>query len=363
MAQPKLVGTAELAELLGVSKQTVSNWRSKEDGFPDPIAELKSGPVWDQAAVVAWAVDRGMTSVELKRVASEPTAIVASLMNMKGGVGKSTLTANLGWYCAFRAQKRVLLVDLDPQFNLTQYVLGVDRYEQLVKENKPTILDVFEQVGVNAVTRVAPKREPSSIIMRLKAWNKGGRLDVVPSRLELAWTLKNPQFKEKPLAKFVAAVARNYDLILIDCPPTESILTEAAYLASEYILVPVRPEFLSTIGLQLLARSIADFRERNESAVLRLAGIVFNSTSPTKSEHARSRKDVSNVARQHDWYVFRNEVGYSDSYPRGSRFGTPIFQTDYARWERKLEFEAVAAEFMDRVGLKRNEPGTFTRHC
>ena len=130
---------------------------------------------------------------------------------------------------------------------------------------------------------------------------------VLPSRLELAWTLKNPQFKEKPLAKFVGAISKNYDLILIDCPPTESILTEAAYLASEYILVPVRPEFLSTIGLQLLARSIADFRERNESSVLKLAGIVFNSTSPTKSEHARSRKDVSNVARQHDWYVFGNE--------------------------------------------------------
>lgn len=352
MAQPIFVGTAELAELLGVSKQTIFNWRSKEDGFPEPIAELKSTPVWDQAVVVAWAVARGLSSPELQKALAQSNAIVVSLMNMKGGVGKSTLTANLGWYCAFRKQKRVLLVDLDPQFNLTQYVLGVDRYEQLVKEGRPTILDVFEQIGVNAVAKVAPKREPSSVISRLKAWKQGGKLDLVPSRLELAWTLKNPQFKEKPLAKFAAAVSKSYDLILIDCPPTESILTEAAYLASNYILVPVKPEFLSTIGLPLLARSIGDFLERNETATLKLAGIVFNSSSPGKSEHSRSRKDVATVARQYGWYVFQHELGYSDSYPRGSRYGTPIFHTNYARWDRISEFEALAEEFMERVGLK-----------
>jgi chromosome partitioning protein len=355
MAQPTLVGTAELAELLGVSKQTISNWRSKETDFPEPMAELKSTPVWDRSAVISWARERGLSSEGLQKLGAESSAVVVSLMNMKGGVGKSTLTANLGWYCASRQHKRVLLVDLDPQFNLTQYVLGVDRYEQLVKADRPTILDIFEQIGVNAVAKVSPKREPSSVTTRLKAWTKGGRLDLVPSRLELAWTLKNPQFKEKPLAKFTAAVSKNYDLILIDCPPTESILTEAAYLASNYILVPVKPEFLSTIGLPLLARSIADFEDRNESATLKLAGIVFNSSSPGKLEHSRSRKDVAAVAKQYGWYVFQHELGYSDSYPRGSRYGTPIFQTNYARWERINEFEALADEFMERVGLKRNE--------
>jgi len=354
MAQPTLVGTAELSELFGVSKQTISNWRAKET-FPSPIAELKAGPVWDQASVISWALEQGLTSGEVAGLATERAATIVSLMNMKGGVGKSTLTANLGWYCAYTEQRRVLLIDLDPQFNLTQYVLGVERYEQLVKADKPTVLDIFEQVGINAITKITPKREPTSIITRLRAWNRGGRLDLVPSRLELAWTLKNPQFKEKPLSKFVTAVASNYDLILIDCPPTESILTEAAYLASEYILVPVRPEFLSTIGLPLLARSMADFQDRNETVVLKLAGIVFNSISPNKTEHTRSKKDVARIAKQYGWYVFEHQVGYSDSYPRGARQGTPIFRTDYARWERIHEFEDVADEFMVRIGLKQGE--------
>src|SRR5438105_1214197 len=127
MAQPTLVGTAELAELLGVSKQTISNWRSKETDFPEPMAELKSTPVWDRSAVISWAREHGLSSEGLQRLGAESSAVVVSLMNMKGGVGKSTLTANLGWYCASRQHRRVLLVDLDPQFNLTQYVLGVDR--------------------------------------------------------------------------------------------------------------------------------------------------------------------------------------------------------------------------------------------
>jgi chromosome partitioning protein len=343
--QSSFVGTAELAELFKVSKQTIANWRTKDD-FPQPVAELKSGPVWNQHHVLSWAQRNNIAAPGLS---TQRAAVVVALMNMKGGVGKSTLTANLGWFCA--SQKlRVLLIDLDPQFNLSQYVLGVDSYEKLVKAEHPTALELFEQIGVGAISRVPPKRDPSAFICKVTDWGRG-RLDIVPSRLELAWTLKNPQFKEKPLQKFVRAVAGDYDLILIDCPPTESILTEAAYLAADYVLVPIKPDFLSIIGLPLLARSLADFRDRNESSDVQVAGILFNSTSPNKPEQIRSKKDAARIAKQHGWHVFQHEVSYSDSYPKGARMGTPIFLTEYARWEKKTEFWAVASEFMRRIGL------------
>ena len=72
-------------------------------------------------------------------------ATVASMVNMKGGVGKSTMTFNLAWYLAYRADLRVLAIDLDPQANLSQYILGADGYVQLRGSDRRTIVAVFEQ--------------------------------------------------------------------------------------------------------------------------------------------------------------------------------------------------------------------------
>jgi len=127
----ELVGLAEIAALFGTKKQVISNWRTRKPGFPSPAADLKSGPVWHRDDLVKWAKQEGISLAEsLKSETSShrrsPTrrARIVAIMNMKGGVGKSTLATNLGWHAAFGRDRRVLLVDLDPQFNLSQYVLG-----------------------------------------------------------------------------------------------------------------------------------------------------------------------------------------------------------------------------------------------
>ena len=91
--------------------------------------------------------------------------------------------------------------------------------------------------------------------------------------------MQNPALKERLLAKFLSTVESEYDLVLLDCAPTESILTTAAYLCSDFILVPVKPEYLSSIGLPLLIRSTEEFSRRYDDHPLHLAGIVFNATS------------------------------------------------------------------------------------
>ncbi len=77
-------------------------------------------------------------------------ATKVSIINMKGGVGKSTLCAQLAWHFSAKWgwDKRVLIVDLDPQFNVTQYVLGVQRYQnEVLVGNRPTMWDIFEQAS------------------------------------------------------------------------------------------------------------------------------------------------------------------------------------------------------------------------
>jgi chromosome partitioning protein len=353
--EDRLLGLAEVADLLRTSRQTVINWRQRREGFPKPLVDLKSGPVWRRGDIVAWADDAGVkiadddTSSLLGDSSRGPMATVA-LINMKGGVGKSTLTANLGWFCAYRKNQRVLLVDLDPQFNLSQYVMGTAGYEEHRDADKGTVLDIFEQATPSALAKKNKKKgddTPSDVIAHVQSWSDGSLVDLVPSSLDLAWTLKNPTGKAELLGHFLDEVRSSYDMILIDCAPTESILTEAAYRASDSVLVPVKPEYLSTIGLPLLVRSLEDFKRVSRQTV-DVLGIVFNA-SADKIEHDRSRSVVRKVADDNGWYVFENEVSYSDSYPKGSRYGKPIFLTDYARRHKISELYSVGEEFLRRL--------------
>ena len=112
-----------------------------------------------------------------------------------------------------------------------------------------------------------------------------------------------------------------YDLVLIDCAPTESILTTAAYLASDFLLVPVKPEYLSAIGLPLLAQSMRECQESYGNRNLELAGVVFNATTDYSPEEMLAKNEVRQIAAQYSWRVFDNEVSYSRSYAKGARLG------------------------------------------
>jgi chromosome partitioning protein len=349
----QLLGLAEAAELLQVTRQALGNWRQRREGFPEPRAELRSGPVWRQSDLLEWAAASGVAVALPGGGAVRPNAnglgTTVALMNMKGGVGKSTLTANLGWFCAVKKNQRVLLVDLDPQFNLSQYVLGTTGYEEHHDAGKGTVLDIFEQATPPSVSGAEKKRDvtPDEIIAPIRSWGDGSRLDLLPSSLELSFTLKNSSGKEQLLMHFLDEVRSAYDLILIDCAPTESVLTTAAYYASDSVLIPVKPEFLSTIGLPLVMNSLTEFRKLHKRTV-DVLGILFNASSE-KIEHDRSRSFVGEVAEEHGWYVFANEVTFSDSYPKGSRIGAPIFRTDYARYWKVQNFYDVAEEFVVRL--------------
>ena len=355
MKQSELVGIAELAELFGVSRQAASNWRVRHENFPSPIATLKSGPVWDMADIGVWANELGMevktpnTKTSNSNQNAGTKCITASLVNMKGGVGKSTLTANLGWYAAYYLNKRVLLVDLDPQFNLSQYVLGNIKYANHLDEENPTVVDIFDQHD----PRRGKTIDPLTAITHVEEWSDGSHIHLVPSELELAWTLKNPHDKEHLLRDFLSDIKAKYDLVLIDCPPTESMLTTAAYFASEYLIVPVRPEFLAAIGLPLLVRSLEDFKKKHKNEPFpELAGIIFNDSSDLKGEHEKSRNYVKSVAKFEGWHIFKGEISHSDSYPAGARVGKPIFLTDYARSHKKDELEKAAKEIFSQINVK-----------
>jgi len=282
-------------------------------------------------------------------------AISVSLINMKGGVGKTTLAAQLA-HAAARKAFRTLAVDLDPQANLSQALLSPEKYVKHLREKKPTIVQVFEQYFPPTEGSASPPPLDIGDVI-LKKTGYSSNLDLIVSRLEVSHTLKNPTGKERRLAKALTKVADVYDLILIDCAPTESILTETAYHASRYALVPVKPEYLATIGLPLLARSIQEFKYENDDHALDICVIVFNHSSSYSDgpEGIRSIKEVQAEAKKNGWPLFETHVRYSRSYAKAAREGTPIGSTSYARWDVSREFSRFVDEFFAAVGLTRGE--------
>jgi len=153
------------------------------------------------------------------------------------------------------------------------------------------------------------------------------------------------------LKNYLDEVRSRYDLIIIDCPPTESILSRAAYHAADYVFIPVKPEFLSSIGLPLLQRSMDEFSSENpEASAPEVGGIIFNDTID-KVEQGKSRRDVQGFAKRVGWPIFKHEISHSESYPAGARQGKPIFMTDNARWVKKDELTRVGDEFLKEIGL------------
>ena len=84
---------------------------------------------------------------------------------------------------------------------------------------------------------------------------------------------------------------------------------------------------------------------------LQLAGVVFNAATDYLPEEALAKNTVKKIARKNKWYVFKREVEYSRSYPKGAREGLPISRTSYSRWSKVFNFQHFADEFAQRVGL------------
>ena len=227
---------------------------------------------------------------------------VISVMNYKGGVGKTTLTSNISAELAYRGYK-VLMIDLDPQSSLTFSFVTPDDWKSHLSENK-TIKNwfTFEDDKVESFRSliIAPKHTNQAI-----RENQGGILNLVASHLdlinidlELAAELKGstPKQQQKSYLK-VHNILREglhslngiYDYVMIDCPPNFNIVTKNAIVASNYVIVPAKPDYLSTLGISYLQRNlnglVKDYNyfsekasETDESQVNimpSIAGVVF----------------------------------------------------------------------------------------
>jgi chromosome partitioning protein len=256
---------------------------------------------------------------------------VVSVINYKGGVGKTTLTANLGAELAARGRK-VLLIDLDPQASLTfSFYLPADFDQQ----EKATVLPWFESFIATRMPEplhksVLTPREINAVVQPL-----GGQVDLLAAHLglievdlDLAATLGGSRFlKQHPRYVQVhraLADALNdhafdgYDSILIDCPPNFNMVTRTAIVASDHVIVPARPDYLSTLGIDYLRSRLTRLTEEYNSVAQHpinpeIIGVVYTMVQYTGAGPLLTQRSSVEETSRIEMPVFRQTIRDSKS--------------------------------------------------
>ena len=240
------------------------------------------------------------------------SAQITAITNQKGGVGKTTSTVNLGVGLA-KEGKKVLLVDGDPQGSLT-ISMGIQDPDSLTETLSTLMLAEMED---------KPIPPDYGIIQHSEG------VDLLPGNIELSGvelSLVNTMSRELVLRNVLNRLRNSYDYIFIDCMPSLGLMNINALAASDSVIIPLQPQFLSTKGLNLLLRSIARVRKQINPR-LRIDGILFTMVD-SRVNNARDIISSLRSAVGDNIRVFKTEIPRSVRAAEAAENGKSIFMHD-----------------------------------
>lgn len=278
-----------------------------------------------------------------------------SVVNMKGGVGKSTTVACLAEALSAENQLRVLVIDLDPQSNVSMMLAGQDRWIELRQASR-TIDEYFNQYVYGGAPRF------------FREFIANGVSDIVGEpRLDLL--ISTPEFRyieRHALEKWVGQgfdirslntkfsrltqsaienVGDSYDLVLFDCPPGMSMFAEAAIELSEFIVIPTIPDYVSRLGIfAFRKRAIRSMEQRRFTE-----DRIFTLITKYEAGNTLHRSEAALLAEQ--FKVFETVVPQAETIARAAEWSEVRRSLDQKYGEAAGVVRTLAAEFRERVGL------------
>ena len=252
--------------------------------------------------------------------------MIFSIVNQKGGVGKTTTAVNLADQLA-RSKKKTLLIDLDPQGNATSS-FGLDKNEQNL-----TIYDAL--INQNSLTDI--------IIPNIRK-----NLDIIPANIDLAGAeieMVSIVSRETILNSLInEELKKEYDIILIDCAPSLGLLTINALVASDAIVVPIQAEYYALEGVTQLINTFNMIKESLNPNLVIFGIIITMFDTRTQLSH-QVAEEINNYF---DTYVFETVIPRNVRLSEAPSYGIPIQEHD--KWSKGARaYKALAKEFIQRM--------------
>ncbi|MFP4298553.1 MAG: ParA family protein [Spirulinaceae cyanobacterium] len=290
-------------------------------------------------------------------------ALVLTTVNMKGGVGKTTLTVNLAACLAKNHGKRVLILDLDSQISATLSVIAPHDFAK-IRKKRQTISYLIDKIIRPYINR---KYATPDFIVPSVCDVPG--LDLLPGDIELydeyviSETLHKQTANQEDLnfsqvwqdfegtliPNIIEPVLDDYDYILMDCAPGYNLLTRSGIVASDFYLLPARPEPLSLVGIQLLERRIAKLKKIHAPDIdLNLLGIVFILSGGLFSSRYYQQV-IQRVEQDFDKsQVFENRIPMDVNVAKAVDMFTPVV-VSAANSPGSKAFSKLTEEFLQKV--------------
>jgi len=337
----ELIGIYEIAELAGVTPPAVANWRKRAKDFPKPHVELRAGPIFRRNQIRTW--------LRKRRV---PMATIISIINLKGGVGKTTTTVALAEMLSSEFRKKVLVIDLDPQTNATTMLIGEDNWEELNKNNY-TLAQLFKDA-------LDPEKQRFNLrkTLQKKVSNVSDvrSLDLLPSSLDLIDI--QDKLSTMPMGKYYTgnpteilrlatkSIVDEYDYVLIDCPPNLGIITLNGLRMSNAYIIPTIPDVLSTYGIPQIINRITDF-SNSIGEIIEPLGIVVSKYRAQSTIH---KNIVRQLKREKDAPLFNTIIPENNQIAAAAEH--VAVSTLRQKWGYQGQFDVykeITSEFIDRL--------------
>jgi chromosome partitioning protein len=249
------------------------------------------------------------------------SAKLISIVNMKGGVGKSTTTMMLAEALAAEHKRRVLVIDFDPQTNVSIMLAGYERWNDARADEKT--LDVYFDYTEG---KWKGGKFRTFVLQNVSDVEGGETVDVAPASPELRYTEREmiakmvvsgfyldaveKRIRDRLLDQAIYTIRDEYDFILVDCPPGISMSAEAAIMASDFVIVPTIPDIVSKLGLQAFCK-----RSLNRMRGSRVADnprerllLLATKFEPDNALHQNELEVLRDFARDGSWRVLDTVV-------------------------------------------------------
>lgn len=242
-----------------------------------------------------------------------------SFINMKGGVGKTTSVVEVATVLVKDHNKKVLIIDIDPQTNATFSFIKYDEWQENVEQN--TIADVL---GMNKHLSSRDEEYDINNAVIKNVSNIEG-LDLISSHLSLTFLdldLSAKAGREMILSRQISKLEGEYDFILIDCPPNLTLAPQNALVASDYIVTPIIPDFYSFLGLPLLKNRV-DRLKRDLNIDVAFLGCLFTRVERNVNLHSEFMPKIRKVCEDDGIYDFKTIVPKNIKLSEASSSSSP----------------------------------------